>query len=102
MSVSVQAVKSAKAFVAAPAWDDYIIGPYGDLAKTNTDAEIRRYIRRNGGALLHAVGTASMSPKGAAWGVVDPDLRVKDVEGLRIVDGSVLVSMPCILVVELG
>ncbi|KAF9045836.1 hypothetical protein BDZ89DRAFT_138996 [Hymenopellis radicata] len=35
-----------------------------------------------------------MSPKGASWGVVDPDLRVKGVEGLRIVDGSVLPYLP--------
>jgi len=40
----------------------------------------------------HAVGTASMSPKGASWGVVDPDLTVKKVQGLRIVDASVLAS----------
>jgi len=40
----------------------------------------------------HAVGTASMSPKGVSWGVVDPDLTVKKVQGLRIVDASVLAS----------
>jgi len=33
-----------------------------------------------------------MSPVGANWGVVDPDLKVKGVSGLRIVDLSVLVS----------
>jgi choline dehydrogenase-like flavoprotein len=42
--------------------------------------------------VFHPTGTAAMSPKGADWGVVDPDLKVKGVEGLRIVDGSVLVS----------
>jgi choline dehydrogenase len=33
-----------------------------------------------------------MSPKGSGWGVVDPDLLVKGVNGLRIVDASVFVS----------
>jgi choline dehydrogenase-like flavoprotein len=32
-----------------------------------------------------------MSPKGAKYGVADPDLRVKGVSGLRVVDASVFV-----------
>jgi choline dehydrogenase len=49
--------------------------------------------------VFHPTGTAAMSPKGAHWGVVDPDLKVKGVEGLRIVDGSVLVSwLPSIII----
>jgi hypothetical protein len=35
-----------------------------------------------------------MSPKGASWGVVDPDLRLKKASGVRIVDGSVIPYVP--------
>ncbi|KAJ6551249.1 alcohol oxidase [Mycena capillaripes] len=83
-----ESVKSAFRFAAAPAWRDYIISPVGVNA-TATDAELDDYIRKSAGSGLHACGTAKMSPKGAAWGVVDPDLRVKGLSGLRVVDLSV-------------
>ncbi|KAJ7881442.1 aryl-alcohol oxidase [Mycena leptocephala] len=44
--------------------------------------------------VYHPVGTAGMSPKGATWGVVDPDLSVKGLTGLRIVDLSVVPFIP--------
>jgi len=81
-----------KRLVSAHAWDGYIIGPTPALANANTDAELEAYVRANAQALFHPTGTAAMSPNGAKWGVVDPDLKVKGVEGLRIVDGSVLMS----------
>jgi choline dehydrogenase-like flavoprotein len=40
----------------------------------------------------HPVGTAPMSPRNAKYAVVDPDLKVKGVQGLRIADASVMVS----------
>jgi len=58
----------------------------------NTDAEILSYARSNANPGLHLVGTAAMSPVGAKWGVVDPDLKVKGAHGIRVVDGSVWVS----------
>lgn len=85
-------MKAIKRFVAAKAWNGYVIAPVGALANANTDAQIEAYVRANGATVFHATGTASMSPKGAKWGVVDPDLKVKGVEGLRIADGSILVS----------
>lgn len=92
-----EAVKSLLKFLAAPAWSDYVIGPVGDLAAavnaTDVDAALDEYIQANTGTSWHPTGSASMSPAGAENGVVDPDLRVKNVTGLRIVDASILVSL---------
>lgn len=35
-----------------------------------------------------------MSPIGANWGVVDPDLKVKGVKGVSVIDLSVLPFIP--------
>ncbi|KAF9458890.1 aryl-alcohol-oxidase from pleurotus Eryingii [Collybia nuda] len=90
----VEAVKAAKRFVAAKAWNGYIKDAVGGLETTNTDKEIEAYVRENTNTIWHAVGTAMMSAKGASYGVVDPDLKVKGVDGLRVVDGSVLPFVP--------
>ncbi|KAJ7822586.1 alcohol oxidase [Mycena leptocephala] len=88
-----EAVKSAMRFTTAPAWQSYVISPLG-LNYTSTNAEIDDFVRENARTGLHVVGTASMSPKGATWGVVDPDLSVKGLTGLRIVDLSVVPFIP--------
>ncbi|KZT22398.1 GMC oxidoreductase [Neolentinus lepideus HHB14362 ss-1] len=92
--VAVEAIKSARRFANASAWADYIVGPYETWANATTDAEIEAYARRTATSIWHAVGTSTMSPRGASWGVVDPDLRVKGVSGLRIVDASVIPIVP--------
>ncbi|KAJ7347082.1 alcohol oxidase [Mycena albidolilacea] len=88
-----EALKSAFRFAAAPAWSKYIISAVG-VNSTSTDTELDDFIRETAGSIFHPVGTASMSPKKATWGVVDPDLRVKGLSGLRIVDLSVAPLIP--------
>ncbi|KAF5364083.1 hypothetical protein D9756_001021 [Leucocoprinus leucothites] len=91
------AVRSAQRFVAGPAWSDYIVGPYNGTDNTTmagSELELGEYVRENTGTIWHPVATASMSPVGADWGVVDPDLRVKGISGLRIADLSVLPIVP--------
>ncbi|KAJ7693402.1 alcohol oxidase, partial [Mycena rosella] len=88
-----EAIRSALRFASAPAWANYVISPVG-VNSTSTDSEFDDYIRVNVGVLHHPAGTASMSPKGSTWGVVDPDLRVKGLRGLRIVDLSVVPFIP--------
>ncbi|KAJ7149767.1 aryl-alcohol oxidase [Mycena crocata] len=94
LSTMVEAVKSARDFLKADAWKGYVIGEFEDLAAATTDAQLKSYVINNGGTIFHPVGTASMSPKGAIFGVVDPDLLAKGISGLRIADASVLPIVP--------
>jgi choline dehydrogenase len=57
-----------------------------------TSAGLRDYIRRTVGSYYHPVGTCRMGADTAA--VVDPELRVCGVTGLRVADGSVLPTIP--------
>jgi choline dehydrogenase-like flavoprotein len=84
-----EAIHSVRRFVKAPVWKDYIIKA---VDTATTDAELEQFIRTTAQTVSHAVGTSAMSPRGANHGVVDPDLRVKKVAGLRVVDAGVLVS----------
>ncbi|RXW19853.1 hypothetical protein EST38_g5995 [Candolleomyces aberdarensis] len=88
-----ESVRAVKRFAGANAWSDYVIEPVGDLA-AQTDEAIDAYVRSISTTVFHPVGTASMSPRNAAWGVVDPELRLKGAEGVRIVDASVWPFVP--------
>lgn len=93
LAILTEAVKAAHRFVGAPAWKDFIIAPFADAAQTTTDDDIRAYIRNMIATFRHPMGTATMSAAHDAAGVVNPDLRVKKVSGLRIVDASVFVRI---------
>ncbi|KAF4610054.1 hypothetical protein D9613_010669 [Agrocybe pediades] len=90
-----ESVKAIKRFLAAPAWSDYVIGPFGDaFSKAKTDAQIEKYIRGLATTIFHPVGTASMTSAKSSAGVVNPDLTVKGAAGLRVVDASVFPFVP--------
>ncbi|KAJ4481282.1 aryl-alcohol oxidase-like protein [Lentinula aciculospora] len=78
-------------YLSAPVWDGYILSPFRALANISlsNNSAVDAYIRENSFSTAHPVGTVAMSAKGAQYGVVDPDLKVKGVEGLRVVDASV-------------
>jgi choline dehydrogenase len=86
-----ESVKASQRFFAAPAWKDYVIGPFQPPANATSDQDLDTYLRENAIASSHASGTCAMSAKDAKYGVVDPDLRVKGVKGLRVVDASIMV-----------
>lgn len=56
------------------------------------DDALRAYVHLAGFPLYHPVGTCRIGP--AAEGVVDADLRVRGVDGLWVVDCSVMPSLP--------
>ncbi|KAJ7343818.1 alcohol oxidase [Mycena albidolilacea] len=90
-----EGLKAGFRFITAPVWSDYILGVADGLPVSNSsDDAFDAYIRNVTTASAHLVSTASMSPYGASWGVVDPDLRVKGTRGLRVIDASVLPFIP--------
>jgi choline dehydrogenase len=55
-----------------------------------SDRELDRWIRRSLATAVHLAGTARMGPDSDPGAVVDQHLRVRGVEGLRVVDTSVM------------
>lgn len=76
------------------------IAPYSSVwvkefepgATVQTDAEVEGFVRDNVFTFYHPLGTCAMLPK-KDGGVVDPQLRVYGVQGLRVVDASVIPMM---------
>ena len=57
-------------------------------AAARSDAQIADYIRNNADTIYHPVGSCRMGP--GANDVVDAELRVKGLQGLRVVDASIM------------
>ncbi|MGO8854125.1 MAG: GMC family oxidoreductase [Steroidobacteraceae bacterium] len=57
-----------------------------------SDADLNAYIRARAGVTQHPVGTCAMGV--GADAVLDPQLRVRGVTGLRVVDASVMPAVP--------
>ncbi len=59
-----------------------------------TDDELLDYARRLGVSCYHVMGTAHMGPASDRTAVVDDTLRVHGMEGLRVVDASIMPNIP--------
>ena len=85
-------MRLARKIVSQPALSAYVAGELIPGKDVNTDAEFEAAIRKNGISNLHPVGTCRMGADEAS--VLDPRLRVRGVGSLRVVDASVMPSVP--------
>ena len=60
----------------------------------HTDQEWLDYARQYGSTAYHLIGTARMGPATDKTSVVDDQLRVHGLRGIRVVDASVMPNMP--------
>ena len=60
--------------------------------KVTDDASLREYIRDSADSLYHAVGTCAMGS--GADCVTTPELCVRGIAGLRVIDASVMPLVP--------
>ncbi|KAF9517671.1 GMC oxidoreductase [Hydnum rufescens UP504] len=94
VQMSIEGVKAARDFLKAPIFKDHIIGEYGAFAAARTDDEIEEYVCKFAVTSWHPSCTTALSARGSPSGVVDPDLTVKGVKGLRVVDAGVFPYVP--------
>ena len=62
----------------------------GELTPARTDAELDEHIRNTAITLHHPLGTCKMGRDHDETAVVDPHLRVRGTENLRVIDASVM------------
>ncbi len=80
-------------YAAAPfreqATEELVPGP-----SVQTDEEILEFWRSDSMSTYHPIGTAKMGPANDPEAVVDNELRVHGIEGLRVVDASIFPLIP--------
>jgi choline dehydrogenase len=84
----VEGIKILRRILAAPALKPYVVGEVEPGPKVTSDEDILNFCRQRGSTVYHPTSTCRMGNDPLA--VVDQRLRVRGIEGLRVVDASVM------------
>ncbi len=84
----VEGLKLIRRICAAPPMRDCVAGEFMPGERVQTDDEWLAYCREMGETVFHPTSTCSMGA------VVDERLRVKGLQGLRVIDASVIPAVP--------
>ena len=84
----VRGFKRLREILSQPALAQYGAKELPASAAARTDAEIEQFIRQHADTIYHPVGTCRMGP--GSQDVVDAELRVHGLAGLRVVDASIM------------
>ncbi len=68
----------------------FIVEEHEPGGAQQSDAQILDWVRRRAGSIFHPVGTCAMGPANDPMAVVDARFCVHGMQGLRVVDGSIM------------
>ena len=88
--VLIAAIRMARRILATPQLAAYSANEEFPGANVESDDEMLDFARQEGSSCYHLVGTCRMGPASDPTAVVDDQLRVRGVEGLRIADASIM------------
>jgi choline dehydrogenase len=107
MEVALAGVRHVRRVFAQPAIARHVSYEITPGEKIETEQDLEAFIRNNGITIYHCVGTCKMGTDPMA--VVDPRLRVRGIEGLRVIDASIMpqvttgnTNAPTIMIAEKG
>ena len=100
-------LRAVRRLFAAPVLAPYLVGEILPGASIQSDDELLHYLRQTGSTVFHATCTCKMGRDPMA--VVDDQLRVHGIDGLRVIDASVMPAVtstntnaPTIMIAEKG
>ncbi|TRC98422.1 choline dehydrogenase [Mesorhizobium sp. WSM4303] len=90
MEVFKKALAKVRQIVAQPAFEAVLGHEIAPGAEVASEAEIEAWIRKCASISHHLVGSCKMGPEVDPMAVVDSDLRVRGLDGLRVIDASIM------------
>jgi choline dehydrogenase len=88
--VAAAALRITRNIVAAPTMRRYAPEEFKPGIQYQSEEDLQRVAGDIGTTIFHPVGTCKMGAADDATAVVDPQLRVRGVDGLRVVDASIM------------
>ncbi|MEU6117276.1 GMC oxidoreductase [Streptomyces sp. NPDC047117] len=92
----VDGLKVAREVAATPPLRDWLKREVSPGPDVTSDEALSEYGRRAAHTVYHPAGTCKMGGDGDPMAVLDPQLRVRGTDGLRVVDASLFPTMPTI------
>jgi choline dehydrogenase len=84
-----QCIRLTREIMGQPAFDAYRGGEIQPGPDVANDGEIDAWVRANAESAYHPSCTCKMGSDGDAMAVLDPECRVRGIDGLRVVDASI-------------
>ena len=107
MRAMIEGIRVIRRIFAASPMAEHVVSEATPGVAAQSDEELAAYLRQNAQAMYHPVGSCRMG--GDMNAVVDARLRVHGVDGLRVIDASIMPSIvsgntnaPTIMIAEKG
>ena len=107
--MAADSLRLTRRIVAQPALQKYLPREVKPGVQFESDDDLARLAGDIGTTIFHPVGTAKMGPASDPGAVVDARLRVHGIEGLRVIDASVMPTItsgntnsPTLMIAERG